>query len=408
MKPVAEQLEVLCRGAVEIIPQDELPAKLERARSTGKPLRVKAGFDPSAPDLHLGHTVLLKKLREFQDLGHRAIFLIGDFTGMIGDPTGKSETRQPLTREEVRSNAETYKTQVLRILDPERTEVRFNSEWMDSMGAADLLRLTAHYTVARMLERDDFSRRFRENRPIAVHEFLYPLVQGYDSVALEADVELGGTDQKFNLLVGREIQRAFDQPAQTVLIMPLLEGTEGKLVDGVLTGQKMSKSLGNAVGITDPPDEMYGKLMAVSDELMMRYYQLLSLEGREVPGELRGGAIHPMEAKKRLAAELVARFHDAERAASAAAAFERRFQKRELPKDIPVVSRPRSAEPIQLARLLSECGLAQSNSEARRLIGQGAVRVDGERVTDAQVEVEARDEILLEVGKRRIARAVFE
>ena len=298
MKPVAEQLEVLCRGAVEIIPQDELPAKLERARSTGKPLRVKAGFDPSAPDLHLGHTVLLKKLREFQDLGHRAIFLIGDFTGMIGDPTGKSETRQPLTREEVRSNAETYKTQVLRILDPERTEVRFNSEWMDSMGAADLLRLTAHYTVARMLERDDFSRRFRENRPIAVHEFLYPLVQGYDSVALEADVELGGTDQKFNLLVGREIQRAFDQPAQTVLIMPLLEGTEGKLVDGVLTGQKMSKSLGNAVGITDPPDEMYGKLMAVSDELMMRYYQLLSLEGREVPGELRGGAIHPMEAKK--------------------------------------------------------------------------------------------------------------
>jgi tyrosyl-tRNA synthetase len=407
VKPVAEQLEILRTGVVEIVREQELAERLETARQRGVGLRVKAGFDPSAPDLHLGHTVVLKKLREFQDLGHTAIFLIGDFTGMIGDPTGKSETRRPLTREEVLANAETYREQVFRILDPQRTEVRFNSEWMDRLSAADLIRLAAHYTVARILEREDFARRFAENRPIAIHEFLYPLVQAYDSVALQADVELGGTDQKFNLLVGREIQKAYGQPPQVILTMPLLEGTDAKLVDGRLVGQKMSKSLGNAIGIQEPPEEMYGKLMAISDPLMERYYELLSLEGRDILARLRSGRIHPMEAKKALAAELVGRYHGPEAAARAAEEFARRFQRRELPSEIPEVSWRGDGERVAVARLLAETGLAKSNSDGRRLIVQGAVRIDGQRISDPALEIPCRGSILVEVGRRRVARIVL-
>ncbi|MGH7899610.1 MAG: tyrosine--tRNA ligase [Candidatus Binatia bacterium] len=402
MKPVREQLDLLRRGAVEIIPEGELVEKLERAAKTGTPLRVKLGADPSAPDLHLGHTVVLQKLRDFQDCGHTAIFLIGDFTGMIGDPSGRSETRKPLDRGQVAANAETYKNQVFRILDPERTEIRFNSEWMDALGAGDLVRLAGQYTVARLLERDDFSKRFRDNLPIGVHELLYPLVQGYDSVALRAGVELGGTDQKFNLLVGRELQKAYGQEPQVVLTTPLLEGTDSKLVDGKLVGQKMSKSLGNAIGIADPPDEMYGKVMAISDELMLRYLVLLSrAEARPDPRR------EPMAAKQALAAELVARFHGREAAERAAAAFARRFQRRELPSEIPEITWTADGDSIWVCRLITEAGLAKSNSEARRLVTQGAVKIEGVPVTDPQLEVPCRGAVLLEVGKRRIARIVF-
>ncbi len=405
MKPAAEQLRILRRGAVEIVPEADFVEKIDRAARTGKPLRVKLGADPSAPDLHLGHTVVLKKLREFQDCGHTAIFLIGDFTGMIGDPTGRSETRKVLSREDVLANAETYKRQVFQILDPKRTEVRFNSEWMAKLTAADMVKLTAQYTVARMLERDDFAKRMRENRPIGVHEFLYPLVQGYDSVALRADVELGGTDQKFNLLVGREIQKGYGQEPQAILTMPLLEGTEAKLVEGRLAGQKMSKSLGNAIGITEPAVEMYGKLMAISDELMGRYVELLSLRGGEATTAT--GGLHPMEAKKALAAELVERFHGPEASRKAAAEFEQRFQKRELPSEIPEIAWTEDGERVWICRLLADAGLAKSNSDARRLITQGAVRLDGQRVSDPALEVPCLGTTLVEVGKRRIARFRF-
>ena len=403
MKSLSEQLAILHRGAVEVIPEEDLVRKLGRAAKTGQPLRVKLGADPSTPDLHLGHTVVLQKLRDFQDYGHTAIFLIGDFTGMIGDPTGRSETRKALDRQQVAANAETYKKQVFKILDPERTEIRFNSEWMDRMGAADIVKLAAQYTVARLLERDDFARRFRENRPISIHEFLYPLVQGYDSVALGADIELGGTDQKFNLLVGRELQKGAGQEPQVVLTTPLLEGTDARLVDGKLVGQKMSKSLGNAIGIHEPPAEMYGKIMAISDGLMLRYIELLSRSGpRPDPRQ------QPMAAKQALAAEIVARFHGAEASAKAAEEFAQRFQRHELPSEIPEVRWKGDGETVWVTRLIAAAGLAKSNSEARRLVTQGGVRLDGEPVKDPQLEVPCRGSVLLEVGKRRIARVVFD
>jgi tyrosyl-tRNA synthetase len=403
MKPVVEQLEILRRGAVEVIPAEDLARRLDRARETSKPLRVKLGADPSAPDLHLGHTVVLQKLRDFQDCGHTAIFLIGDFTGMIGDPTGRSETRKPLDREQVAANAETYKKQVFKILDPDRTEIRFNSQWMSSMQAADVVKLTAQYTVARLLERDDFAKRFRENRPIGIHEFLYPLVQGYDSIALHADVELGGTDQKFNLLVGRELQKWAGQEPQLLLTVPLLEGTDAKLVDGKLVGQKMSKSLGNAIGIDDPPVEMYGKIMAISDELMVRYRELLSRSGAG-PDPRR----EPMAAKKALAADLVERYHGAEASRKAAEEFAQRFQRHELPSEIPEVRWTGDGKSVWISRLIAEAGLAKSNSEARRLVTQGGVRLDGHPVKDPQLEVPCEGNVLLEVGKRRVARVVFD
>jgi len=406
MKPVADQLALLRRGAVEVIPEDELAQKLERSVKTGKPLRVKLGADPSAPDLHLGHTVVLQKLRDFQDCGHTAIFLIGDFTGMIGDPTGRSETRRALDRAEIAANAETYKRQVFKILDPDRTEVRFNSEWMDAMKSADIVKLTARYTVARLLERDDFAKRFRENRPISVHELLYPLVQGYDSVELRADVELGGTDQKFNLLVGRELQKWKGQEPQAVLTTPLLEGTDARLVDGKLVGAKMSKSLGNSIGIHEPPAEMYGKVMAISDELMLRFIELLSRR-QDGPGRPDPRA-DPMAAKQALAAEIVERYHGTEASRQAAEAFAQRFQRRELPTEIPEVAWTADADAVWVSRLISEAGLAKSASEARRLVKQGAVRIDGEPVTDPQREIPCRGSVLLEVGKRRVARIVFD
>jgi tyrosyl-tRNA synthetase len=402
VRPVSEQLDILRRGALEVIPEDDFTRKLERAARTSTPLRVKLGADPSAPDLHLGHTVVLQKLRDFQDCGHTAIFLIGDFTGMIGDPTGRSETRKALDRQQVTVNAETYKKQVFKILDPERTEIRFNSEWMDRMGAADLVKLAGQYTVARLLERDDFAKRLRENRPIGIHELLYPLVQGYDSVALRADVELGGTDQKFNLLVGRELQKSAGQEPQVAFTLPLLEGTDARLVDGRLVGQKMSKSLGNAIGIDEPPSEMFGKIMAISDELMWRFLELLS-RASDVPDPRRD----PLGAKKALATEIVARYHGADAARRAAEEFAQRFQRGELPSEIPEV-RWNGDGSVWVSRLIAEIGLAKSNSEARRLVTQGGVRLDGKPVKDPQLEVPCRGSVLLEVGKRRIARVVFE
>jgi tyrosyl-tRNA synthetase len=404
MKPAAEQMEIIRRGAVEILVEKELEEKLESAVKNGKPLRIKAGFDPTAPDLHIGHTVLIQKLKQFQDLGHEVCFLIGDFTGMIGDPTGKNETRKALTREQVMQNAQTYKEQVFKILDPEKTRVVFNSEWMGPMSAADLISLAARYTVARMLERDDFHKRYTGQQPISIHEFLYPLVQGYDSVALEADVELGGTDQKFNLLVGRELQKQYGQKPQSVLTMPLLEG-----LDGV---QKMSKSLNNYIGITDLPKEIFGKVMSISDELMVRYYELLSdvdLDGLQLVRdgvEGKPGGRHPMEAKKALARELIARFHSAADAEQAEQAFVQQFKQKEVPDDIPEV-RIESSDPIWICRLMNDVGLVASNGEARRLIKQGGVKLNGERIDNADMEVEAAGEIILQAGKRRFARIIF-
>lgn len=392
---VEAQLREIERGTVAIIPRQELIEKLGR----GKPLRVKWGADPSAQDLHLGHTVVLNKLRQFQELGHTVIFLIGDFTAMIGDPTGRSETRKALTRDEVRANAETYARQVFKILDPDRTELRFNSEWLDALTPTDIVRLCGHYTVARLLERDDFSKRFRDGVPIHVHEFLYPLVQAYDSVALHADVELGGTDQHFNLLVGRDVQRGFGQEPQVVLTTPILDGING--------GQKMSKSLGNAVGIADPPDDMYGKLMSVSDELMLGYYELLSTADADYVRSVAGGRVHPMQAKKKLAAELVARFHGAAAAERAAAAFSRRFQQGQQPDEMPTHTWAADDADVWVCRLLKTSGLAKSTSEARRLVRQGGVRLDGERVTDPDLHVPTAGETVVQVGKRRILKVVF-
>lgn len=392
-----DQLEILKRGAEEILVESEFVEKLR----TGRPLRIKAGFDPTAPDLHLGHTVLLNKLRQFQNLGHHVLFLIGDFTGMIGDPTGKNATRPPLSREQVVANAETYKAQVFKILDPQRTEVCFNSTWMDTMGSAGLIRLASTYTVARMLERDDFGKRYRENRPIAIHEFLYPLVQGYDSVALEADVELGGTDQKFNLLVGRELQKHFGRSPQCILTMPLLEG-----LDGVA---KMSKSLGNYVGIDEPPGDMFGKLMSISDDLMWRYLDLLSfrptVDIRVWKEEVAGGR-NPRDIKALLAKEIVARFHDAASADAAEAAFDARFRRGELPDDIPDIRLDVPEAGLPLPQALKLAGLVPSTSEALRLLGQGGVRLGGERVEDrARVLVRGTD-VVVQVGKRKFARLI--
>lgn len=404
MKSVQEQMAIIRRGAVEILVEGELEDKLKKSVETGVPLKIKAGFDPTAPDLHVGHTVLIQKLKQFQDLGHEVYFLIGDFTGMIGDPTGKNETRKALTREEVLKNAETYKAQVFKILDPSLTKVVFNSSWMGEMSAADLIGLAGRYTVARMLERDDFHKRFTGQQPIAIHEFLYPLVQGYDSVALQADVELGGTDQKFNLLVGRELQKQERQVPQCVLTMPLLEG-----LDGV---NKMSKSLGNYIGITEPPKEIFGKVMSISDELMLRYYELLSdvdlAQLQRVRDGVKGrpGGAHPMESKKALARELVARFYDHEQAMQAEADFVHQFKQKEVPDDIPEVV-VEADLPVWICRLLTDAGLTASNGEARRLIKQGAVKVDGEKVVDADRELLPAGELILQAGKRRFARVKF-
>jgi tyrosyl-tRNA synthetase len=392
---VDEQMQILRRGAGEILVEAELEARLAR----GVPLRVKAGFDPTAPDLHLGHTVLINKMRQFQELGHEVVFLIGDFTGMIGDPTGKTATRPPLTREDVLVNARTYERQIFKILDRERTRVEFNSTWMGAMSAAGLIELAAKHTVARMLERDDFAKRYAGGQAIAIHEFLYPLVQGYDSVALRADVELGGTDQKFNLLVGRQLQQAYGQPPQIVLTMPLLEG-----LDGV---QKMSKSLGNYVGIDEPPDEMFGKLMSISDALMWRYFELLSFRGAADVAALRRGADegrNPMEVKFELAGEIVARFHGAAAAERAHAAFIARHRHGETPEHLDLVTVTSATPDLGICRVLSRSGLVASTSEAARLIRQGAVKRDGVRVSDVQEKIAVGVESIYKVGKRRFGR----
>jgi len=392
---LSEALEQIKRGAHELLLEDELMHKL----GLGRPLRVKAGFDPTAPDLHLGHTVLLNKMRQLQDLGHHALFLIGDFTGMIGDPSGKNTTRPPLSREQVVENAQSYRDQVFKVLDPERTEIVFNSTWMDKFSAVDLIRLASTHTVARMLERDDFSKRYKGNQPIAIHEFIYPLVQGYDSVALRADIELGGTDQKFNLLMGRELQKHYAQPAQCVLTMPLLEG-----LDGV---NKMSKSMGNYIGITDVPQEMFGKLMSISDTLMWRYLELLSFRSiREIAAwraEVEGGR-NPRDIKVLLGLEIVARFHDKQAADAALAEFESRFRQGVLPEDMPEISVAAPDGRIVVPQLLKQAGLVEGTSEAMRLIQQGAVKLDGERVNDKAAVVEAGRVVVAQVGKRKFAR----
>ena len=388
------QLEQIRRGSVEIINEEELIGKLRR----GAPLRIKAGFDPTAPDLHLGHTVLIQKLKHFQELGHQVIFLIGDFTGMIGDPTGKSETRKKLTREEVLRNAETYKKQIFKILDPDRTEIAFNSTWMDKFSAADFIELCSRYTVARMLERDDFEKRFKGNQPISIHEFLYPLVQGYDSVALRADVELGGTDQKFNLLMGRHLQREHAQASQIVLTMPILEG-----LDGI---QKMSKSLGNYIGIDEAPGDMFGKLMSISDELMWRYYELLSDRSldqiRSLREQVQSGALHPKTAKEDLAEEITARFHSAEAAVAAREGFNAVFAKQGIPEDIEVFA---ASAGILLVDVLSESGVCSSKGDARRMCKQNAVTIDGRKEDDAAFAF-ACGEYVLKIGKKRFLKLV--
>ena len=393
-----DALQEIKRGADELLVEAELVEKLR----TGRPLRIKAGFDPTAPDLHLGHTVLLNKLRQFQTLGHQVIFLVGDFTGMIGDPTGKNATRPPLTPEAVAENAKTYQEQVFKILDPALTEVRFNSEWMDRLGSAGMIRLAATHTVARMLERDDFHKRYSSQQPIAIHEFLYPLIQGYDSVVLKADVELGGTDQKFNLLMGREMQKHHGQPPQCILTMPLLEG-----LDGV---NKMSKSLGNYIGINELPQEIFGKLMSVSDELMWRYIQLLSFESlATVEGWKRQVAegANPRDTKVRFAQEIVARFHDDAAAARALAEFEARFQRGALPDDMPEISLPGVEGALPVPQLLKQAGLVASTSDAIRQIAGGGVRLDGERVADKGVSVPVGATVVAQVGKRKFARVTI-
>lgn len=403
-----EQFQEVTRAAVDLHVAQELKDKLKKAYETDTPLVIKAGFDPTAPDLHLGHTVLLFRMKRFQDLGHKAVFLIGDYTGMIGDPTGKNATRPPLTTEQVASNAETYKKQVFKILDPERTEVRFNSEWLGKFSGTDLIRLAARYPVARMLERDDFKKRFREGRSIAIHEFLYPLLQGYDSVALKADVELGGSDQLFNLLVGRELMKDHGLIPQIVLTGPILEGLDAKLVEGKITGDKMSKSLNNYVGIAEAPGTMFGKLLSVTDDLMWRYYELLSaLSVQEIAAlkqSVAAGQTHPKAAKVSFAKEMVARFHSQEAAEQAAEEFERVHARRELPDEIAERSLSLEGAPaIGLLKILSDTGLATSNSEARRLIVQGGVNINSERANDPRANLGA-GEYLLQVGKRKFLK----
>ena len=398
--PIEQQLERIRRGAVEIIREEELAEKLKRAQKTGKPLRVKAGFDPTAPDIHVGHTVLIRKMKHFQNLGHTVIFLIGDFTGLIGDPSGRSATRKQLTPEAVQQNAETYKQQIFKILDPEKTLIDFNSRWLMALGSDGFIRLAAKYTVARILEREEFSNRMKNQLPIAIHELLYPIVQGYDSVALEADVELGGTDQKFNLLVGRDLQKEYGQEQQIVLTTPLLEG-----LDGI---QKMSKSLGNYIGINEPANEQFGKAMKISDELMFRYYELLT----DVPlGELEklrtdiaAGTRHPMDVKAELAASIVADYHGRVAAEAAREEFNRVFRRRQNPQDLETQRISLTAGPMRLTRLLASLNLAPSNAEAQRLIESGAVHVNDQRITDPKTEISQAGEYLFKVGKRRFLR----
>jgi tyrosyl-tRNA synthetase len=394
MPNVDEALRALKRGTDGILLEGELRERL----ASGKRLRVKAGFDPTAPDLHLGHTVLINKMRQFQDLGHEVLFLIGDFTGMIGDPSGKSTTRPPLSRDEVIENARTYEQQIFKILDPEKTLVMFNSSWMNEMSAADLIRLASHHTVARMLERDDFQQRFTGQQPIAIHEFLYPLVQGYDSVAMHADVELGGTDQRFNMLVGRELQRAYDQPPQVVITLPILEGTDGV--------NKMSKSLGNYIAINDPPEEQFGKLMRISDELMWRYLELLSAEDLDtIDGWRRKVAegMNPMEIKVRLAVEIVTRYHGSKAAKRAHDEFALKYQRREIPSDIPERKVATAAPRISVAYVLKSAGLVGTTSEGIRLMKQGAVLFNGERIKDPKQQLAVGDSGVFKVGKHRFA-----
>jgi tyrosyl-tRNA synthetase len=398
VKTNSEQLTELQRGTEEILRLDELVERL----ATGRPLRIKAGFDPTAPDLHLGHTVLLNKLRQFQEFGHEVIFLIGDFTGMIGDPSGKSTTRPVLSSDEIQANARTYERQVFKVLDESRTRIDFNSRWMNEIDAVGLARLMSQHTVARMLERDDFKKRYESQQPIAIHEFIYPIVQGYDSVVLQSDVELGGTDQKFNLLMGRQMQQAFEQPAQVVMTMPLLEGTDGV--------QKMSKSLGNYIGIDDPPEQMFGKLMSISDKLMWRYFELLSFravtEIRKLQEQVKDG-LNPRDVKFELARELVSRFHDASAADDAHAAFVALHQKGEIPANIEEHRVFAGGPDLGLAQLLKQLGLTASTSEAIRLLQQGAVRIDGERVEDPHRRLRADAvALIIQVGKRRFARVV--
>jgi tyrosyl-tRNA synthetase len=405
MLSAKEQMEIIRKGAVEIISEEELLKKLEQSVAAQKPMRIKAGFDPTAPDIHLGHTVLVQKLRDFQRLGHEVIFLIGDFTGMIGDPTGKSETRKTLTREEVMRNAQTYQRQIFKILDREKTVVDFNSNWMSKMDAEGLIRLCARQTVARMLERDDFSKRFANRQPISIHEFLYPLVQGYDSVMLQADVELGGTDQKFNLLVGRDLQRDWGQSPQVVLTMPLLEGTDGV--------HKMSKSLGNYIGIDEAPDQMYGKIMSISDDLMIRYYHLLTdhptshLE--ELKQKMAEGLLNPRKVKKDLAAYLVRQYHGEQAAREAEENFEAVHQRREIPDEVPEYALA-SGSRVWIARILVDSKTVESSSQVRRLIKQGSIIVDGEKVMDENLElmINSEREIVIKVGKRKFLKVKAE
>jgi len=408
MTDVDAQIELITRGAAEVISAAELRKKLERSVKEGRPLRVKAGFDPTAPDLHIGHTVLIQKMKQFQDLGHEVVFLIGDFTGMIGDPSGKSETRPALTPEQVKQNALTYQEQIGKILDLTKTKIEFNSRWMAPMSSTEMIQLAARYTVARILEREDFSKRFKEQRPISVHELFYPLIQGYDSVMLKADVELGGTDQKFNLLVGRELQKEYGQEPQVVVMMPLLEGTDGV--------NKMSKSLGNYIGINEPPDEIFGKTMSISDSMMFKYYELLSdmptSEIDRMREDVAGGKLHPMEAKKALARELTVKYHGAEAGSGAREAFDKRFSKGEIPADIPVVVMPAELaaklggdfDPVSLGKLLSAVGAAASSAEGKRLVLQGALHIDGVKVAAAGVRFEKDREYVLKLGKLKYVR----
>ncbi len=396
MTSIEQAMALIARGTDELTKAEELRERL----ALDRPLRVKVGFDPTAPDLHVGHTVVINKMRQFQDLGHTVIFLIGDFTGLIGDPTGKSETRKPLTPEEVQENANTYAEQVFKVLDREKTEIRFNSEWLNELGSVGMIELAARYTVARMLERDDFERRFRENQSIAIHEFLYPLSQGYDSVALEADVEMGGTDQKFNLHVGRHLQQHYGQKPQVIITLPLLEG-----LDGV---QKMSKSLGNYVGITESPDQMFGKLMSISDDLMWRYFDLLSFRSNEEIGQFKkevDDGRNPRDVKFLLCEEIVERFHDGAAARAARQTFIDRFRQGAMPEDIPEKTLETGGEGIGIAAALSQAGLTASNSEAFRLIKQGGVRIDGEKVSDRSLNLEPGFEGILQVGKLKFCKA---
>ncbi|PTL78262.1 tyrosine--tRNA ligase [Vitiosangium sp. GDMCC 1.1324] len=404
-----EQFEEVTRGTVDIQVPEELKKKLERSYETGKPLVIKAGFDPSRPDLHLGHSLLLTRMRRFQEFGHQVVFLIGDFTALIGDPSGKNVTRPALTREEVKVNAKTYQDQVFKVLDGAKTQVRFNSEWLDKLGTEGMIRLAARYSVQRMLERDDFKTRFRENRSISIHEFLYPLLQGYDSVALKADVELGATDQLFNLLVGRQLMKEEGMEPQVIMTGPILEGLDAKMVDGKIVGDKMSKSLDNYVGISDPPEQIYGKLMSITDDLMWRYYELLSSRSLKELAELKDkvarGELHPKAAKSGFAQEIAARFHDEESARKAMQAWEERYsQKKIVAEDQPLVEVSLAGAPkLPLAKALAEAKLVTSVTEARKLMGQGGVRVAGEKVSDPKHELEA-GEYLVQVGKHKSAR----